>query len=131
MGAQVLESFLERAAAVAEVVHEVNIVRGELELALVCNKSSVMTMSDSNDPFNAFNLWVFPGFPYITMSVVLFLPGLNVLQGPSSLLALSMRTTFRGSGGGFLRSLSSFFFLFAIATFRFLMRVPYKEGKKN
>ena len=131
MGAQVLESFLERAAAVAEVVHEVNIVRGELELTLVCNKSSVMTMSDRNDPFNAFNLWVFPVFPYITMSVVLLLPGLNVLQGPSSLLALSMRTTFRGSGGGFLRSLSSFFFLFAIATFRFLMRVPYMEGKKN
>ena len=131
MGAQVLESFLERAAAVAEVVHEVNIVRGELELTLVCNKSSVMTMSDRNDPFNAFNLRVFPVFPNITMSVVLLLPGLNVLQGPSSLLALSMRTTFRGSGGGFLRSLSSFFFLFAIATFRFLMRVPYKDGKKN
>ena len=42
VGAEVLESFLERATAVAEVVHEVNIVRGELEFTLVCKKSSVM-----------------------------------------------------------------------------------------
>ena len=74
VGAQVLESFLERAAAVAEVVREVNIVRGELEFALVCKKSSVMIMSDDKDPFYALN------FRFSQDDhVVLVLPGLNVL----------------------------------------------------
>ena len=42
MGAQLLDGLLQGVAAVAEVTRQVNVVRRELELALVCKKGAYL-----------------------------------------------------------------------------------------
>ena len=41
VGSQLVDGLLERVAAVAEVVREVHVVQGELEVALVCKNKPV------------------------------------------------------------------------------------------